>query len=255
MEKSCAPIGVFDSGLGGISVLQTIHHVLPHEDLIYFGDSKRAPYGPQSVEQVRAYSDEIVQNMIDQGAKAVVIACNTATSAAAEYLRSKYPIPIIGMEPALKPAAMAHPGGKLAVMATEMTLREKKFASLLGRFEENHTILKVPAPDFVVLVDQGLTEGRAVEAVLSQLFPMSDQEDLDGIVLGCTHFVFLKKAISQYFKKPIHLYDGNLGTAKYLKTRLKALGLLCEKQEEGQVSIHNSAGQAWVDRSWILFKS
>ncbi len=248
----CQPIGVFDSGLGGLSVLKTLIAMMPNESFIYFGDSLRAPYGPKLPETILNYSEEIVEDFISRGVKAVVIACNTATSAAAHVLRGKYTIPIIGMEPALKPAALAHPGGHIAVLATEMTLREQKFARLMERYQDNVTLSKIPVPEFVTLVDQGIVGGPLVNAVLERLFPLDASIPVDGLVLGCTHYVFLRQAISDYFNYPVNIYDGNMGTARHLKEILEDGQLLCDGNQKGTITLLNSAGAIMVERSYML---
>ena len=154
---STAPIGVFDSGLGGISVAREIRRDMPNEHVLYFGDSANAPYGTKSPEQVRELSDAIVKRFVEQGVKAVVIACNTATSAAANELRDTYDIPIIGMEPALKVACDRGHGKRqrVIVAATPLTLRERKFAVLMDRFKADHTIFPEPCPGLVEIVEHG----------------------------------------------------------------------------------------------------
>lgn len=250
----CSPIGVFDSGLGGISVLKSMMRLLPQEHFIYFGDSRRAPYGPKSIDTVRAYSDEIVELMINKGAKAVVIACNTATSAAADFLRSKYPIPIIGVEPALKPAAIAHPNGHILVLATEMTLREQKFDKLMKQFQMSNKISTLAVPEFVSLVDRGITEGPQITEVLNRYFSDVNLSDIQGIVLGCTHYVFLKPPIIEYFHNRVHLYDGNEGTARQLLQVLRSTNQLCE-EGDGSATLLNSRGEDMVCRSYELLKT
>ncbi|WP_346971543.1 aspartate/glutamate racemase family protein, partial [Bifidobacterium adolescentis] len=161
---STAPIGVFDSGLGGISVAREIRRDMPNEHVLYFGDSANAPYGTKSPEQVRELSDVIVKRFVEQGVKAVVIACNTATSAAANELRDRYAIPIIGMEPALKVACDRGHGNRqrVIVAATPLTLRERKFAVLMDRFKADHTIFPEPCPGLVEIVEHGQLDDHDV---------------------------------------------------------------------------------------------
>lgn len=249
-----APIGVFDSGLGGISVLKTLSAMMPHENFIYFGDSARAPYGTKSLETVSAYSEEIVDFFMDKGAKAVVIACNTATSAAASNLRQKYPIPIIGMEPALKPAALENPRGTVLVMATEMTLREEKFAKLIRNYQADLQIITQAVPEFVTLVEAGVYSGQPIQAVLSHYFGNLREAKLDGIVLGCTHYVFLKAAIGEFFGHQVKIYDGNEGTARHLKDVLAQSNLLNPSDSLGKVDLFNSAGALLIERSKTLLE-
>lgn len=250
---SCAPIGVFDSGLGGISVLKAMQSLMPKENFIYFGDSRRAPYGTKSVEVVRQYSEEIVSDFVARGAKAVVIACNTATSAAADYLRAQYDIPIIGVEPALKPAAIENPNGHVVVLATEMTLRERKFNQLMQQFQDSVELTRMAVPEFVTLVDQGILQGPEVNRVLDRYLADIDLKTVNGVVLGCTHYVFLKEAISAYFGHRVALYDGNLGTARHLQSVLAQRDSLCTGTV-GTVVIENSLGEEMVGRSYQLLR-
>ena len=197
---STAPIGVFDSGLGGISVVREIRRDMPNERVLYFGDSANAPYGTKSPEQVRKLSDAIVKRFVEQGVKAVVIACNTATSAAANELRDKYDIPIIGMEPALKVACDRGHGNRqrVIVAATPLTLRERKFAVLMDRFKTDHTIFPEPCPGLVEIVEHGqLDDHDVVMHTLHQYFDQYDLSTIDSVVLGCTHFVFYR----DYFRE------------------------------------------------------
>ena len=194
--SSSAPIGVFDSGLGGISVAREIAKDMPAEHVLYFGDSANAPYGVKTPEQVKALSFDIVERFVEHGVKAVVIACNTATSAAVNDLREHYDIPIIGMEPALKvacdrgdaPLGQQHIPQRVIVAATPLTLRERKFAELMKRFDSDNTIFKEPCPDLVEIVESGqLGNHDLVMRTLHHYFDRYDLDRIDSVVLGCTH--------------------------------------------------------------------
>ena len=246
--SSSAPIGVFDSGLGGISVARQIAKDMPAEHVLYFGDSANAPYGIKTPEQVRALSFDIVERFVRQGVKAVVIACNTATSAAVNDLREHYDIPIIGMEPALKvacdrgdvPSDPHHIPQRVIVAATPLTLRERKFAKLMDRFDSNNTIFKEPCPDLVEIVESGrLGDHDLVMRTLHGYFDQYDMEHIDSVVLGCTHYPFLRGAISRCFAPGTPLIDGTLGTARQLRRRLEEEGLL-SPGPGGAVSFHSS---------------
>lgn len=235
-EKS--PIGVFDSGLGGISVLHTIHTLLPNEDIIYMGDSLHNPYGTKTKEEITQRCIEICDFFMSKHVKAIVIACNTATSACVPLLREKYPIDIIGMEPALKVACEKGPAQKIAVWATELTLKEKKFANLMHQFEDEHTIYKVPCPKLVQLVEQDrLDDETFVKNTLLEYYH-SVNDDLNSIVLGCTHFIFYKKRLRELLPTTIQLIDGNLGTALHLKDILSNKNLL--NDTGGTISWNNT---------------
>lgn len=253
MTNSRNPVGIFDSGMGGISVLKEAKKMLPNESFIYFGDGKNIPYGTKSVLELIKLSDDIATMLIEQyDVKAIVIACNTATSAAVTFLRKKYDIPIIGMEPALKPAVKAHFGGNVGVLATPVTLREEKFKKLSALYNETTTVINLPAPNLVKLVEDGIVNGpKAISEIEIALGKY--KSCLDALVLGCTHFVFLREAIMELYKNTIEIYDGNNGTIRNLKNTLFALNLLADS-ENGSVEILNSGGDHLVEQSWKLFK-
>jgi len=241
-------IGIFDSGLGGISVLHDIYSIMPSESFLYFGDSQNAPYGVRSKEEVLELSERICNWMIhEEDVKAIVIACNTATSAAVDVLRSKFNIPIIGMEPAIKPA-IAGTTNAVVVLATEMTLKEEKFNHLLQTFEEAHRIIKMPAPLLVDVVENHMEEDDKIEELVS-FYLDQIQGKIEGIVLGCTHFIFLRPFIDAYYNGEVELFDGNIGTAYQLKNVLNTLELLTDYEGKGQLKIVNSKGDAYEEKA------
>lgn len=234
-------IAVFDSGVGGISVLRHLLQNLPGERFLYFGDSANAPYGSRSTQEVRDLTLAAVKRLTaEYPLKALVIACNTATAAAVKEVRAAYPdLIVIGIEPALKVAADHFPGGRIGVMATEVTLREEKFDILLHRFDENCSITKIPAPGLVQLIEGGKIDGAETQALLHRILdPYVGQ--LDAVVLGCTHYPFAAKAISRVLGGDVVLLEGGGGTARETRRRLEKAGLLEEGQ--GEVMILNSAG-------------
>ena len=252
--SSSAPIGVFDSGLGGISVARQIAKDMPAEHVLYFGDSANAPYGVKTPEQVRALSFDIVERFVRQGIKAVVIACNTATSAAVNDLREHYDIPIIGMEPALKVACdrgdtaagdgtapARHMPQHVIVAATPLTLREHKFAALMDRFKANNMISPQPCPDLVEIVESGrLCDHDLVMRTLHGYFDQYDMEHIDSVVLGCTHFVFYRDYFRELLPSTTAIIDGNRGTVRHLGMVLESLGKLAPEEMNGGVEIANS---------------
>ena len=246
-------IAVFDSGVGGISVLQHLLRYLPGERYLYFGDSANAPYGSRSTEDVRQLTLAAVKKLTSEyPVKALVIACNTATAAAVNQVRETYPnLIVIGIEPALKVGADHFPGGRIGVMATEVTLREEKFDTLLHRFEKECTITKIPAPGLVQKIEAGETDTPETENLLRQI--LADHIGrLDALVLGCTHYPFAAKAISRILGDHVHLLDGGDGTARETRRRLEEAGLL--EEAKGEVTIINSAGNPemiWVSRKLL----
>ena len=246
-------IAVFDSGVGGLSVLRHLRRVMPGERYLYFGDSANAPYGTKTKEDVKKLTFDAAQRLISRGIKALVVACNTATSAAIHDLRIAYPdLVVIGIEPALKLAADRFPGGKLCVMATPMTLREEKFAALMRRYEEVCHVQKLPAPGLVELVEGGKADSPEADSLLKTLFATLESTP-DAVVLGCTHYPFAAKAISRVLGGGVTLLDGGQGTARETRRRLAEAGLL--EEGEGALVIENSREDpALIDLSWNLLK-
>ena len=233
-------VAVFDSGVGGISVLRHLRKRMPGERFLYFGDSANAPYGSRSTDEVRQLTLAAAAFLTTQyPIKALVLACNTATAAAVKDVRAAYPeCIVIGIEPALKLAADHFPGGRVGVMATEVTLREEKFDALLHRFDESCEIFKIPAPGLVQLIEAGKTESEETEALLREILgPYVGR--LDALVLGCTHYPFASEAISRILGSDVTLLDGGDGTARETKRRLKAAALL--EEGDGEVRILNSS--------------
>lgn len=250
------PIGVFDSGMGGISVLATLMQEMPNEKFIYFGDSANAPYGIKTVDQVKTLTIRACDYLISKGVKAIVVACNTATSAAIRDLRERYTIPVIGMEPALKPAVEGTPAGSIAVMATPMTLQEKKFEKLMMRYGDQRHIVKVPCPELVELVEAHHVEDQQVEDAILKCFQSVDSAELGAVVLGCTHYVFLRSVLNRVFKGAIQIIDGNMGTARQVKRLLKKNDLMANQKPiaSDRVFIINSKSNNLVDQSWSLLE-
>lgn len=233
-------IAVFDSGVGGISVLRHLVRILPGERFIYYGDSANAPYGSRPTREVRALTLAAVDKLLaEYPLKALVIACNTATAAAVNDVRAAHPeLIVVGIEPALKVAADHFPGGRVGVLATEVTLREEKFDTLLHRFDEDVTIYRIPAPGLVELVEKGKVDAPETEALLrGVLGPYLGK--LDAVVLGCTHYPFARRAISRVLGDDVVLLDGGEGTARETRRRLEQAGLL--ENGGGEVILRNSS--------------
>ncbi len=230
-------IAVFDSGVGGISVLQELVKCMPGEKFLYFGDSANAPYGERSADQVRDLTLQAADMLLKRDVKALVVACNTATATAIKDLREQYPDTIIiGIEPALKPATDRYPTGRIGIMATHVTLQEEKLAHQLERFPQAK-VARIPAPGLVELIESGITEGAQVEELLRKvLSPYVGK--LDALVLGCTHYPFVKPAIARILGEKTALFDGGEGTARHTQKLLEQAGLLADG--EGCVTMENS---------------
>ena len=243
-------IGVFDSGVGGISVLRELVALMPEEHFLYFGDSANAPYGEKTTEEVRQLTLRHASRLLSQPVKALVVACNTATSAAIADLRRQYPDTIIvGIEPALKPAVAQFPTGNIGIMATQVTLREEKLSHLQEKFPQAQ-VVRIKAIGLVEAIEQG--DSEKVHALLSQILAPYVGK-LDALVLGCTHYPFVKEEISRILGEKTVLFDGGAGTARQTRHCLQDAGLLREGQ--GSVTIENSLGTSEIlARSFALLE-
>lgn len=235
-------IGVFDSGVGGISVLKALIKELPYENFLYFGDSANAPYGEKTTEEIQKLSMNIADHFVEEGVKAIVIACNTATSAAAPLIREKYQkkMPVIGEEPALKPAAEADEDhdSKILVMATPATLRLEKFRKLKKRLEYEAEFIPVACFGLAARIEKGNFDAPDMTALLENLIgPYKGK--VDGVVLGCTHYPFVKKQIREVLGD-VPLFDGGEGTARELRRELEARHLLKKEKTAGRVVLQSS---------------
>ena len=231
-------IGVFDSGVGGISVLRQLRTVMPRERFWYFGDSANAPYGTRTTEEIRALTMAAAEHLMTRGLKALVVACNTATAAAIEDLRRAYPdMIVIGIEPALKPACDRFPGQTVGVMATPATLREKKLSRLMEHCAAQCQVVKLPAVGLVELVEAGKGNSPESYALLNELLgPWRGK--LKALVLGCTHYPFASRTTAYILGEDTVLLDGGVGTAVHTMHRLENAGLLWNGP--GEVIFENS---------------
>lgn len=233
------PIGLLDSGLGGIGVLGEALRQLPNEDYVYYGDTANAPYGDKAPEEVLGLVHQAVERLIELRCKAIVIACNTATSVSAGKLRQELALPIIGMEPALKPASQLPGGGKILVMATRVTLALPKFQALMAQYGRD--AVPVPCPGLMECVERGELEGPKVTALLRQLLGPWLSQPVKAVVLGCTHYPFLRKTIAALFPAGTPLIDGNAGSVRQLRRRLEEQNLLSDRQEPGRITFLSSS--------------
>ena len=244
-----------DSGLGGLSVLREAIKLMPKEDFIYYGDSLHAPYGVKPQAEIRDLTFAVVEKLLDMGIKGLAVACNTATSAAVRLLRNTYPeLPIVGIEPAVKPAVTESHGGRILVMATPMTLKQEKFQNLLAKYREQADIVPVQCDGLMEFVEHGDLDGQELDDYFAEKLSPVLTDDTESIVLGCTHYPFLKKELRHFLgDRDIHLIDGSLGTSRELMRRLKVQGLLRTDDHKGKVRIMNSSGrQELIDLSLKL---
>ena len=243
-------IGIMDSGVGGISVLRKAVELLPHENFIYFGDNANAPYGVRPLQEIRELCEKAIDRLLGQDVKALVIACNTATSAYAAILREKAAIPVIGMEPAVKPASLARSGGKVLAMATKATLSLDKFSRLMELYGEG--VVPLVGEGLVEIVEGGLAGSAQAKERLAQLFAPYMEQQIDGIVLGCTHYPFLREEIQSFFPAA-QIFDGREGTVRQLKRRLDETGSLTNQTCRGKVEMQTSGSKETLELMHKLF--
>lgn len=250
MNRKSDYIAVFDSGVGGISVLRELVRLMPQERFLYFGDSANAPYGDRTPEQVTQLALHVAAHLSERGLKAMVLACNTMTSAAMGTLQAHYPQLIIeGTEPALSLAAQQFPGGRIAVIATQVTLAGAKFDRRVQQYPDL-TVYRIPAPGLVELVEAGLADSQESHDLIYRLLqPYLGK--IDALILGCTHYPFAKKTIADILGPDVALIDSGICTATNTKASLAAAGLL--REGDGCVEIENSlADPEILTRSWQL---
>lgn len=228
-----SPVGVFDSGVGGVSVLHHIRDALPGETLLYCADSRFAPYGNKTPEQIRRRSALLTEFLLAQGAKAIVVACNTATAAAAAELRARYAVPIVAMEPAVKPAAEATRSGVIGVLATVGTLQSAQFAALLENYGRNVKVVTQACHGLVECVERGELDTDATRQLLRGYVAPLLQQGADTLVLGCTHYPFLRDLIREVAGPGVALVDTGAAVARQLCRRLDEAGLLAGHDRGG----------------------
>lgn len=224
-----APIGVFDSGVGGLSVLREIRLRLPRESLLFLADSGHVPYGEKTPEFIRERCRSIAAFLLEQGAKALVLACNTATAAGIAELRERYPhIPIVGMEPAVKPAARATRSGVVGVLATTGTLKSARFAALLDRFAGNVRVVTQPCPGLVECIEAGDLRAPATRALLESYVRPLLEQGCDTLILGCTHYPFIKPLLTELLPSGVTIVDTGAAVARQLEAVLGSRNQLGE---------------------------
>ena len=248
-EQADLPIGIFDSGVGGLTVLHRALKELPHEKFIYYADTDHVPYGIKPKEHVRNYVLQSVSFLNNIGIKAIVIACNTATSIAVQELRQFYAFPVLGMQPAVKPAVERTSGKRVLVLATPLTLREQKFRELVSRVDNENIVDSIPLPELVELAEQFLFDETTVTMELNKHFEKIDLSSYGTVVLGCTHFVFFKNIISKMFPPFTNIIDGNEGTVRHLKSVLESKNLLSASLQKGALTYYRS--ESLSDAAWF----
>lgn len=247
MSLQTRPIGVFDSGVGGLSVLRAMRALLPAENVIFFGDQGHVPYGPRPLEQVRAFSEGITRFLLDEGAKLIVVACNTASAAALTYLRQTFPdVKFVGMEPAVKPAAETTRTGVVGVLATPATFQGALYASVVERFANGVQLMQDTCPGLVQQIEQGNLDGKETRAILeSALRPMLDR-GIDTVVLGCTHYPFVIPLIERIVGESVRVIDPAPSVARQVERLLEAGGTRNLSTSRGRVQVYTSGAAGEV---------
>lgn len=241
------PIGIFDSGVGGLSVLRHIQNSLPSENILYVADQAHVPYGPRTQAEIRHFSEAITRFLLNQGSKIIVVACNTASAAALNDLRRKFAqIPFVGMEPAVKPAALLTRSGKVGVLATENTFASTRYEQLMSRFAQEVEVMEDPCQGLVPLIEAGRVADQETEQLLRQVLAPMFAFGVDTLVLGCTHYPFVRSMIETIIKTeaeaaPVTIIDPAPAVARQTVKVLAKRNLLATSTEVGSVRLFTSA--------------
>ena len=242
---TAAPIGVFDSGVGGLSILKSIHELLPAEQLLYVADSAHAPYGPKGDAFIQERCETIMQFFLRHEVKAVVLACNTATAAAIALLRQKYSLPLVGVEPAIKPAAAQSRSGVVGVLATSGTIASDKFMSLQNQFAAQVKIITRACPGLVELIEQVTPDERAIKKLLQEFIAPMLAAGADTLVLGCTHYSLIRELIQQVAGNDVLIMDAGSAVAKELQRRLEGVGAVGTSSGKAEIRFFTSGDVAY----------
>jgi glutamate racemase len=247
-------IGVFDSGIGGLTVANAILELLPTESLFYYADTAHLPYGRKSLEDIRRFSHQITEYLLDRNCKAIVVACNTASGAALDYLRESFPeVIIVGMEPAVKPAAQATRSGVVGVLATAGTFRSERYAQLMERFAGNIRVLQDPCLGLVEKIEAGLIEDPSTRSLLQTILQPMLSAGADTFVLGCTHYPLVRSVIEQLVPEGSVIIDPAPAVARQLQRRLQARQLPAPADHSPQYYFHASGPQESLRRMLAHF--
>jgi glutamate racemase len=239
------PVGMMDSGVGGLSVLREVRRLLPNESIIYFADQGHLPYGPRPRDEIRTFVENITRFLLERDCKMLVIACNSASAAALHYLRGIFPtLPIVGMEPAIKPAAMNNKTGVIGVITTKATFQGELFRSVIDRFAKGVRVETQVCPDLVTLVEQGAPDTPGAQAIVAGYLEPLKAAQIDQLVLGCTHFPFLEKQITNYLGPEVTIVDPAPAVARQTARILKTRDLINMSGRSGTVSYFTSGDPA-----------
>ena len=242
-------IGIFDSGLGGLSVLRTLRKALPYESFVYLGDGARCPYGERSREEVLRFTEEAVERLLAEGCKLIVLACNTATAVAVKSLREKYPnIPFVGLEPAVKPAALTTKTGIIGVLATKRSLEGEHFRTTAAQYADKVQILTAVGEGFVEAVENNEEHSPAVEAMVRKVVEPLVQAGADKIVLGCTHYPFLQDIIERVAGEGVEIIESSEAVARRVGVLLDEYDMRAENGAAQECSYLSFADESYVEK-------
>lgn len=237
------PIGIFDSGLGGIAVLKVAKDILKNENFVYYGDNANAPYGIKTRQEIFKLSKACVDFLVKKDVKAILIACNTATGVSVKQLRAMYDIPFVSMEPAVKVGMKNAHGGKILVMATPATLKQEKYINLVSNLNAEDEVIELPCEGLAALIERGVWSGKQMEEYLTSKLSAIKDVHIDSCVLGCTHYAFAQKSIEKVLKsmdKAVVIVDGSAGTVRHLKNILAEKDMLNSCHNNQKIHIYSS---------------
>ena len=241
MFDNKSPIGIFDSGIGGLSVLRAICSQMPNENILYFGDQGHIPYGPRPMEQIRDFSEAITKFLLEQNVKLIVVACNTASAAGLKYLREKFPgVQFVGMEPAVKPAAETTQTGKVGVLATPATFQGALYASVVERFANGVELFQNTCSGLVQQIEQGNLQGSETRTILENALHPMLEKNIDTVVLGCTHYPFVIPLIQEIVGDDVRVIDPAPSVAKQAQRLLEAGEMMNESDAKGKIKFFTS---------------
>ncbi|TXK73266.1 glutamate racemase [Mesonia sp. HuA40] len=238
MQKKLAPIGMFDSGIGGTSIFKEIHKLLPLEQVIYLADSKNAPYGAKSQQEIIDLSIKNTELLLEMGAKIIVVACNTATTNAIKVLREKYSTPIVGIEPAIKPAALNSKNKTIGILATKGTLASELFIKTSDLYTRGTKVIEVVGEGLVPLIETGNLQQPALKQLVKKLVTPMLKENIDYLVLGCSHYPYLMPILNEIVPQHVQIIDSGRAAAQQTKNVLEKLNLL--RKDSGEKCIFYS---------------
>lgn len=241
LDTTTFPIGIFDSGVGGLSVVRAVRQQMPAQPLVYLADQAHVPYGARTVEEVQSFSEEITRFLIRQGARLIIVACNTASAAALYHLRAVFPeVPFVGMEPAVKPAAAATRSGVVGVLATPVTFHGPMYASVVARFAQSVTVLEDTCPGLVVEIESGRLQGERTRLILERALRPMLEKGVDTIVMGCTHYPFVIPLIQEIVGPAIQVIDPAPAVARQAYRLLAERGWLAQAPGEHRDIIYTT---------------